>query len=366
MPALRRNPFTPNFGSVPVWMAGRSGVIRDIDAALDQGIGSPNLCALFSGARGSGKTALLTYISNHAHEHGWVSADVSCEAGMLEDILQRTIEASHGAARLDSTHIKTVGVPALGSVSWERASGYEPNWRTRMNDLLNQLAARGLGLVITVDEVSPRLDEMIQLVSVYQHFVREKRRVALFMAGLPHEVSMLVSDEEVSFLRRAARYHLGNVTDEEARIALRRTIEFGGRDIAQDDLGHAAHATLGYPYLMQLVGYHIWEAGSDSTTISLRDVEDGTALARVEFEQRVLEATYHSLSEGDVRFLEAMLPDEGDSRLADIAARMGVSSNYASHYRRRLEEQGVVSARRRGIVGIDLPMLKEYVRKCKV
>jgi Mn-dependent DtxR family transcriptional regulator len=57
------------------------------------------------------------------------------------------------------------------------------------------------------------------------------------------------------------------------------------------------------------------------------------------------------------------LSDEGESRIADIAARMGVASNYASHYRRHLEEQGVVSTRRRGVVGVDLPLLKDYVAR---
>lgn len=183
------------------------------------------------------------------------------------------------------------------------------------------------------------------------------------MAGLPHDVSALVSNEDVSFLRRAAQHHLRNVSEEEAELALRRTVEFGHRSIGPIQLARAAKATLGYPYLMQLVGYYLWEAGNPSATISSEDVDYGIMIAQREFQQRVLEATYRTLSEGDIRFLEAMVPDEGDSYLRDIAKRLGVTSNYASHYRRRLEAQGVVSTRRRGVVGIDLPLFKEYVSK---
>ena len=358
-----RNPFTPNFGSVPVWMAGRSVIIHKLLGALDNGVGDPNLCTLVSGARGSGKTALLTYCSIHAAEHGWISADVSSEKGMLEDIVQRVIESARGVAKVGSTRLKSVGVPSLMSVSWEHVDGFAPNWRTRMNTLLDQLAKHDIGLLITVDEVNPGLDEMVQLVSTYQHFVREGRRVALFMAGLPHDVSALLSDEDVSFLRRSARHTLGNVTREEAEVALRRTIEYGKRGIGKDELSKAAAATLGYPYLMQLVGYHIWDIGNSEEDISGADVRDGVLLAQADFENRVLSATYQSLSDGDIRFMEAMLPDEGASRLSDIAARMGVASNYASHYRRRLEEQGIVSSLRRGVVGVDLPLFKEYVAK---
>ena len=363
MVEANRNPFTPNFGSVPVWMAGRTRVIGDLLGALDQGVGNPNLCTLLSGDRGSGKTALLTYVSDHAREHGWVSVDVSAEAGMLEDIVQRTIESAQGFVRSSTTKVTSISVPALFSASWEHTAGFEPNWRTRMNALLDQLALADLGLVITVDEVNPEIGELVSLVSTYQHFVRERRNVALLMAGLPNNVSSLLGNDDVSFLRRASRRRLGNVSQAEAEVALRRTIEFGGKGIEGGDLSVAAQSTLGYPYLMQLVGYHLWEASAGRDTISTDDVRDGVLIAKGEFEERVLESTCRALSDGDRRFLVAMLPDEGESRIADIAARMGVTSNYASHYRRRLEEKGVVSTHRRGVVGVDLPLLKDYVAR---
>lgn len=56
-----------------------------------------------------------------------------------------------------------------------------------------------------------------------------------------------------------------------------------------------------------------------------------------------------------------MLEDEGDSKLADIAQRLGVKSNYASQYRRRLLEQGVLGERGRGYVGFELPVFREYL-----
>ena len=37
-----------------------------------------------------------------------------------------------------------------------------------------------------------------------------------------------------------------------------------------------------------------------------------------------------------------MLPDSGPSRISEIAKRMGVASNYASQYKRRLLEDGVI------------------------
>ena len=62
---------------------------------------------------------------------------------------------------------------------------------------------------------------------------------------------------------------------------------------------------------------------------------------------------YRELFEQDVQFLEAMLPDSGDvSSISNVAKRMGVSSNYASKYRARLIEQGVIGER--GAVGLAM------------
>lgn len=50
------------------------------------------------------------------------------------------------------------------------------------------------------------------------------------------------------------------------------------------------------------------------------------------------------------------------SLVADMAQRMGVASNYASQYRARLVEQGIIGARGRGKVAFDMPRFKEFLR----
>lgn len=45
--AQQRNPFTPTFGVVPPFMAGRDYLIDDVLSALDNGPGDPNLSTVF-------------------------------------------------------------------------------------------------------------------------------------------------------------------------------------------------------------------------------------------------------------------------------------------------------------------------------
>ncbi len=358
------NPFTPSFGQIPLFMAGRSDIIADMEIAFERGPGDPNLSTIFVGSRGTGKTALLSYLSEMASAHGWVSANVTAESGMLEDVIERATDAADQfVSESSSIRLTGVSVGKLFGLDWEYRNERTGNWRTRMNRLLDELDRYEIGLLITVDEVRSDLNEMINLASAYQHFVRERRRVALVMAGLPGNVSALLQDKTVSFLRRAFRHRLGRISDVEIEEAFRKSVEEGGRAIGNEALTVAVEAIDGFPYLMQLLGYRAWNQHPEASEVSLADVRRAVALAHREMEERIHDATFYDLSDGDRRFLFAMLKDVGPSSMADIAKRLGESSGYVSVYKSRLLEQGVISERGRGFVDFELPGFKEYLGK---
>lgn len=357
------NPFTPSFGIIPPYMAGREDLIEELSNAFSNGLGDPNLSTIVSGPRGSGKTALLSFVAEEAASQGWISANTTAATGMLEDVLdQATVAARDFLDSLDGKKLKGITIGQFVGFEWDNETPRSGNWRTQMNALLDQLAEHEVGLLITVDEVRVDLEEMRQLARVYQHFVREGRKVALLMAGLPHAVSALLGDESVSFLRRARKHALGRIPDNDVRDAMSITIVQGGRAISPTALDTAVRAVDGFPYMMQLVGYRVWAERPASKEISPDDVARGVELARREMMEGILEYTYRELSKGDKRFLAAMLPDAKDSPLADIAERMGVKSNYASQYKRRLLEQGVIGEYQKGYVRFDMPSFREYLQ----
>ena len=173
---------------------------------------------------------------------------------------------------------------------------------------------------------------------------------------------MLLQDKSVSFFRRACQRHLGRIDDFEIERAMRRTIEDSGKTMDPAALDRAVRAVDGFPFMMQLVGYRAWEEGRSAEHLGIAEVERGIQSARHDMRARVLSATLDELSDGDVRFIAAMVDDDGESRVADIAQRLGVSGNYAAQYRRRLIEHGVIGARGRGKVDFELPGMREYVR----
>lgn len=356
------NPFTPMFGKVPAYMAGRELLIDEMVQAFEFPESNPNLCSIFVGARGTGKTALLTYLGYRAQQEGWIVADTTASRGMLDDILQRIGDAaSHLLAADCSRKLTGIGVASIASVSWENnvASG---NWRTKMNAIFSQLEETQTGVVITVDEIDGDLSEMVELVTTYQHFVREGKKVALLMAGLPSKVSALLSGKSTSFLRRAARHDLGTIPDYEVYEAFRLTIEDAGKTIDDDALDVACEAIGGFPFMFQLVGYRSWNASRREKTITANHVQSGIQVARMEFEDRVLSATCSELSKGDVAFLRAM-NSEGQTPRDEIAKRTGKKSSWVSTYKKRLLEAGVIDEPVAGEFSFALPGMAKYLQE---
>lgn len=360
--AFTENPFTPSFGEVPLHLAGRRQLIASFERALSSDRRRPELTMLLSGARGAGKTTLLSLLASQAERLGWVTASTTARPGMLEDIeLDVRRQAAHLINPSPQHALSGIEVAHIGALSFDNRAAQPSNWRSRMNDVLDQLEEQGIGLLITVDEINPLLDEMIELAAVYQHFVRESRKVALLMAGLPHKVTSLLHDETVSFLRRAQLERLERVPDYEVEAVLLKTIRENGREADPAGVSQAVSAIGGFPFLLQLVGYRSWDMHPNSKLISATDFAEGIRLARHEMDDRILEATYQDLSPTDKRFLVAMLVDTGDTRTADLAKRLGQSTSQVAQYRRRLIEAGVIGSRGRGMVGFDMPYFREFL-----
>lgn len=359
---MAENPFTPSFGEVPTHFAGCGEIISSITRAYASERRRPELTSLFSGARGTGKTALLSLLSAKAEGMGWISVNTTARPGMLDDLeIGIHKRAEHLLVKDKSRSISGVEIAHIGGVTFEESGVVLSNWRSRVGDMLDQLAATETGLLIAVDEIDPSLEEMVELAVVYQHFVREGRKVALHMAGLPNNVSALLADKTVSFLRRAQTFRLGRIPDYEVEDALVKTIDEAGRHVDEKGVKLAVSSIGGFPFLLQLAGFRSWDAAEERDEIGFEDFARGVELARQEMDDRILESIYRELSDEEIRFLKEMLVDEGDTRISDMVERLGRSSAQVAQYRKRLMDAGIIGARRRGVIGFDLPYFKEFL-----
>ncbi|MBE5999314.1 MAG: ATP-binding protein [Sarcina sp.] len=359
-----KNPFTPTFGMVPPVLAGRKIILADMSRAFENWPGDPNLSSILIGPRGSGKTALLSCIGERARESGWLVVDTVAVEGMLEDILQQALKtASELAGTPQKKHLTGVKIGQIRGLEWTTDTSSDVNWRMRMETLLEKLKEQDVGLLMTVDEVRADVPEMIRLASTYQLFIREGAKVSLVMAGLPANVDSLISNEDVSFLRRSRQHDLARISDSEISRAFRMTIESEGKRIEEEALSSAVAASGGYPYMMQLVGFSMWEECQDEAVISGIHAERGISLAVKDFKNGVLRSTYRELSKGDRTFLRAILPDREFSRLSDVAGRMGKKTGYASTYKTRMLKAGVIEEGAGQTFSFAIPFFREYFQE---
>lgn len=356
------NPFTPVFGKVPAYMAGRSELLDELSVALDSNGNDPAIVSLIVGARGTGKTALLGVTAEMAQQDGWIVTKVTSGPGMLDELLSRIERAaSHLLEEPPKRKLKSVGLPGVATVEWENVSSPVTDWRLRVEGVLNQIGAAGAGLLVTVDEVDAELNEMTTLVTAFQHFLDDGRRVSLVMAGLPYGLSALLSGKTTSFLRRAARFDLGPIGDSEIEEALRITMARGGKTIEEEAVVSAVEAISGFPYMLQLVGYRAWNISANRDCVTAADVDCAIKIAQRELDERVYEATYYELTNADRAFLEAMLPDAGVTLQADIGKRLGKASGHVSKYKKRMLQEGIIQERVKGCLEFCLPGFRDYL-----
>ncbi len=356
-----KNPFTPTFGSIPFQFAGRERIIDDILNGLDNAPGDPNRSTLFIGARGTGKTVLLARIAEEALSLGWLSVNVSAREGLLEEILvQIKDKAESFLAPEYVSKITSVNIAGFG-VSREITEEPKRTWRSTLTSLVKELNDQDIGLLITVDETDPGCDALSDLVDTYQHLVRERRNVALIMAGLPNKILQLMKDEKVSFIRRAFMHRMDAVPADKVEYALRKTIEMSNRSISPSALELAAERTKGFPFMIQLVGYNMWKQNPHNKNISLNDVQQGIELAENDMRRMIFDSTINDLSNRDVQFLLTLANIGEESSTAQVALKWQKDVNYTSKYRRRLIDQGVIGERPFGKFDFDIPMLREYL-----
>lgn len=358
-----RNPFKPTAGARPPLLVGREHALDSFREGLEDGSGSPGLLTIFTGPRGIGKTVMLTTAEDVARGAGWIVVSETATGGLMarlaEAMKKHLEELGDGPATRRVTAVAVAGVGITTQLPPER----QVHWREVATKLLTLLDSHQTGMVLTVDEIhAVDRRELTDLAANIQHLIRESLPVGLLMAGIPKAVSDLLNEDVSTFLRRADRIDLTDVPIAAVQASFAETFRSTGVAITDTQLARAAQATGGYPFLIQLVGYHVWRRAIDGT-VTDETLADGVEAARRRLGATVLQAALSDLSQVDRTFLLKMSEDDGTSRLAHIAARLGESTKYAGVYRRRLLDAGIIVDAGRGLLDFAVPHLRQYLRE---
>ena len=370
MSRTRINPFKPSAGHLPPALIGRDAVLADFEEGLDNGSGAPGRLMRITGARGVGKTVVLTEFRRMAQERGWQAISETASPGMAQRLLDglQPRKGSFSFSLEPSVSVMNIG-GSLGGLHYER-SRMPLTLRDAMGARLDDLEKRNAGLLVTIDEAqAAKREDMVAIATAVQHLTSEDRNLAFVFAGLPSMASKWLNDDVLTFLRRAQPERLGDVSLMEVSESLSDTFHETGMELRDEALRIAVQATAGYPFMIQLVGYHIWRIAmrnhrSDDAIV----MRDDDALADVRDAMSRLSDTVHGpeldgLSPIDKTYLLAMAQDDGPSSTSAIAERMGKDVKYASMYRMRLIEAQVIEDCGYGKVDFAIPYLREYLRE---
>lgn len=358
--------FSPSFGNRPSRLIGRDDVVRRLEDGLDALPGSRERATLILGQRGSGKTILLWELAERARAKGYVVADPTvCSEGMLDRIIEKLQRDGEDALPKRFPEVTSGSFSAFGFTVGLQFSPEVQDGKTfayKIACLAEALGECGKGILVLVDEVQANNADVRALVAAYQEMVGRGLNVALCMAGLPASISSTLNDRVLTFLNRASKIVLGPVRTGDIDAFYAGAFDELRVSVDAETRAGLAGSAMGSPYLMQLIGHYAVVRAGNGGVLGGDDANEVIRSSVADYKSDVCQTTLNALSDKDVEFLTAMARDERDSAMSDVAARMGVTGDYAQKYRRRLIVAGVIQSKRRGYVSFAVPYLAEHLR----
>ena len=361
----RDNIFSPTFGYRPKYIIGRDKEISEFMEGISNAPGHPNRATFFIGQRGMGKTVLLLELAERAREEGYIVARVVAGETMLDEIIEGIQIAGERYTEEKKRPVKSVSAGAFGfSVGLTFTDEIRENFGfgTKLSLLCEALTKRKKGVLFLIDEIRSSTAEMRIFATTYQHLVGDGMDVAVAMAGLPNAISSVLNDTILTFLNRANKINLSPLQIADVGFCFAKALHDLGIGFDAKTLDSAACATDGYPYLFQLVGYHMLKFIGDDGDLTATAVDLAISNSKRALASDVLLPCLNPLSAWDKRFLEAMAKDIGESRVVDIQNRLSVGKSHTQTYRKRLMESGLVHSPSRGMLEFSIPYLGQYLR----
>ena len=318
------NPFTPGYGIMPPYMAGREreqAAISESLALLANSRGPRPIMMI--GPRGCGKTVLIEWCQEQARRSagkvrikeliGNIPSDLGEIASSLADGAGTGFRPSEASAKVN------VGI---ASADVRFRAGAEA--KAGIVDTLVEQCEKS-PLLLVVDEAarkSPQgMGELLELVQVIN---RRSNSLLLVIAGTPATMEVLRASG-ATFFDRAKGLNIGLLEESESKEAIRKPLSGRGMSIADKALDEIVEDSQGFPFFLQEWGKALFDAAHRNSRNEI--LPDDVVTTRDELrkaKEQTYESRYDEWREADIELLAQVLRgtrenrEKGDFTKADL------------------------------------------------
>ena len=347
---MKTNPFSVSFGTEPANYISRFIQTDEVIEAFTADNASDHIF-MITGVRGSGKTVLLTVLSDHFASLGdWIVINVTPET----DILDKMVSKLYNNKALRKLFVKAsinLSVMGQGITIENKAPVYDAE--TVLEQMLTELKKHGKKVLVALDEAVN--NQYVKIFSAsFQILIRQKLPVFLLMTGLYENINNLQNEKTLTFLYRAPKIMLDPLNIGAVARSYRDILK-----IDENTASEMARLTKGYPYAYQLLGYLYWNrfiSGGEKADIEMLMSEFDNRL-----ENYVYEKIWSELSPKEQEIL-SLIKDDERIKVADIREKLELTSSAMSVYRDRLNKKGLIDVSRFGYISLKLPRFSAITR----
>ncbi len=361
------NPFVLGFGALPTAWAGRHEALSLIPDSLHQR--TPTSQILLTGAKGTGKTALIGQWCAEAQQKGWAWVRVTARTGETIEVLMRRTLQEIALRATAATHARPVGFGSAEPTSADVPDLPDlPSEAVDLVFLLKMLSnASPAGVLVCVDEAHYMTTAELELLGTQLQDSQEGglRALTIVLAGLPQMRDQVRHAKLPTFLERLHEVHVGFVDADDVADALERTLASVESTISPEALSLATEVIAGWPYVLQVVGHFMLRrAGGPGSHVSDADVRAALPAISERVGDALLSSTWQRLSNRDRDVMVALAATNTSvMRVAEVRQALDMSTRLFGVYRARLISQNLLASAGQGLLRFTLPFIAEWVRQ---
>ena len=336
---------------------------------------------IIKGLRGMGKTVLLNAFEDQAESEDFLTYyhELTPESVLAQEIardseraltrlsLSERVSAKVREALSQMRTIRLTGPEGFGlEVDLKRAD--ESTVTSDLTDLFLQVGeaakSKRQGVVFLLDEVQ-FADEVHfrAMISALHRATQRSLPITVAAAGLP-QIPRLTGEARSYAERLFSFPTIRNLDENAARAALTEPAHQHRVRFAANAVARALEWTAGYPFFIQQLGKHAWNAAQKSP-ITLRDVEAAIPRAQEALDSSLYEVRVQRATPAERRYMRAMAElGSGPYRSGAVASKLGKPAAALSQLRDRLISKGLIYATEDfGHIDFSVPRFDEFMRR---